>query len=309
MDLLRRAAAFVFCGVLLLGVGCVSPPRPPEEPITYLPAEEFARRLGLSIKQHTSAFVTMTDGRNTITVFPGPKGCMYLNGQQLGPPGPAVLENGRIRIMTARLALLEFELRSMPAPAVPPPVSPPRATGRITGTIVVDPGHGGKDPGARGSSPVYEKDIVLSIGEALRQRLAERGARVIITRAGDWFLELDERCAIAERARADLFISVHADSAHREGASGTTIYVAREAGSPSLAAARAIEGAFLRAGIECRGIQPANYRVLVGHSRPAVLIECGFLTNSSDVRLLNDASYRGKLAWAIAEGVADYFGR
>lgn len=191
----------------------------------------------------------------------------------------------------------------------PPPVRP-APSGNIQGMrIVVDPGHGGKDPGAQGVSRLPEKTIVLAISNELARRLRERGAIVTMTRSTDTYLTLDQRAAIAERARADLFVSIHADSASRAGASGTGLYIARNASASSQGAATRIQAAFRRAGIPCRGIQRAGFRVLVGHSRPAVLIECGFLTNSGDAQRLNSPSYQATLAEVIAEGIADHLGR
>jgi N-acetylmuramoyl-L-alanine amidase len=220
-------------------------------------------------------------------------------------------------------------VRTLPDPAVPRPPAPrvdrpaspspppliqarPNLGGLkpLTGKkVVVDAGHGGKDPGTKGVSPLPEKTIVLSIANQVAGLLRDRRATVISTRTTDRFLELDDRAAIAERNKANVFISIHADSAQRASASGTTLYVARNASSQSYAVARSIQSAFASAGIPCRGIHTANFRVLVGHSRPAVLVECGFLTNAADARNLNNSSYRQRIAAAIARGVADYLSR
>ena len=120
----------------------------------------------------------------------------------------------------------------------------------------------------------------------LARLLRERGAEVVTTRDSDRFITLNGRASLAERTRADLFVSIHADAAGRAGASGATVYVARDASPQSRRAARSIEAALERAGIACRGIQRAGFRVLVGHSRPAVWIECGFLTSRGEARRL-----------------------
>jgi N-acetylmuramoyl-L-alanine amidase len=196
-----------------------------------------------------------------------------------------------------------------PRPSQVPPPSPWSRPKSLSGTkVVVDPGHGGKDPGTRGVSALPEKNVVLAVGNELARVLRQRGASVISTRTTDRFLELDDRAAIAQRNRVSLFISVHADAAQRRGASGATVYVGRNASSQSRAAARAIDAALRAAGIETRGVENANYRVLVAHSRPAVLVECGYMTNITDARRLNTAAYRSRLAAAIANGVANYMG-
>jgi N-acetylmuramoyl-L-alanine amidase len=189
---------------------------------------------------------------------------------------------------------------------VPQPVRPvlPKT---IDAVIVVDPGHGGKDPGAKGVSPILEKDLVLSIARNLEGQLDRRGAEVIMTRTGDGFLELDDRAAIAERHDADLFVSIHADSAPRRSASGFTVYIARAASTESFRAANRIERAFRKAGFTSRGIRRADFRVLAGHSRPAVLFEAGYLTNPTDARRLCDPTHRARIARILADAIVSLF--
>lgn len=201
---------------------------------------------------------------------------------------------------------------SAPAPYRPTPEpTTPRTVRSIRGvTIVVDAGHGGKDTGALGRGGMNEKDLVLSIGREVIRQLEARGATVIATRSSDRFIELEDRAKIAERSKADLFVSIHADSApNNKDASGFAVFIYNQASLQSQKAAYAILGAIKRAGLETRGIYRGNLKVLREHSRPAVLIECGFLTNANDRRLLNDSAYRQRLASLIVEGIADYFGQ
>lgn len=195
-----------------------------------------------------------------------------------------------------------------PAPKpTPPPLHGQRPPSSLRGArIVMDAGHGGKDPGARGVSALPEKSIVLAISNEVHRQLAARGAQVTSTRGSDRFLELDDRAAIAERYRCALFVSIHADAAKRTSAYGTTLYIGRNASQQSFIAARRIQSALTSAGIACNGIQRAGFRVLVGHSRPAVLIETGFLTNRADAQRLNNSTYRRHIATAIATGIANY---
>jgi len=197
-----------------------------------------------------------------------------------------------------------------PLPSKPPP----RVTGRSLrgATIVVDPGHGGRDPGAwkaRGVlSRLPEKTIVLDIAKQLGRLLTERGANVVMTRTTDVDVSLEHRAAVAERSHADLFVSIHADSLPaKPDASGAKVYIYLQASAQSQKAALRMVGAFNKAGIYCRGLDRRNFHVLREHSRPAMLIECGFLTNRDDARKLNTASYRSTLAAAIADGIGDYF--
>lgn len=115
----------------------------------------------------------------------------------------------------------------------------PRVEGPLDASrplVVIDPGHGGHDPGA-GSGTVREKDLTLSLALALRDALLRQGGvRVALTRADDRFLLLPERAGIARRLKADLFISIHADSAGNPEASGATVYTLSDRGSSEEAA-------------------------------------------------------------------------
>ncbi|MFH1417403.1 MAG: N-acetylmuramoyl-L-alanine amidase [Planctomycetota bacterium] len=176
----------------------------------------------------------------------------------------------------------------------------------IRATVVIDAGHGGEDPGAIGVGPIPEKEVNLCVATRLARRLAQRGITVVTSRDADYFIELDARAALADRTRADLFVSIHADAAQRTSATGSSIFIARGRPPQSDRAAWSIFDALQRANIECLGVREAGFRVLVGHSRPAVLIECGYLTNSRDAQRLSTSTYQEKLATAIAEGIIAY---
>lgn len=196
------------------------------------------------------------------------------------------------------------------------PVIPTRPTVKDNGlpklppvTIIVDPGHGGHATGTpglgRGWTP--EKNIVLPIGKELADLLRDCGARVVMSRSDDRFIELDDRAALADRHRADLLVSIHADAADSGEPSGSTVYIARGALPASSHAARCIENSLAQGGVQSRGIHEADFRVLVKHSRPAVLVECGFLTNLTDAKRLNQQEYRKRIAWLIARGIVRHF--
>ncbi|MBA3055919.1 MAG: N-acetylmuramoyl-L-alanine amidase [Sphingomonadales bacterium] len=115
-----------------------------------------------------------------------------------------------------------------------PPIAGPLDASRPL--VVIDAGHGGHDPGA-GTGAVREKDVTLALAAALRSRLlADGGIRVALTRSDDRYLMLAERAGIARRLNADLFISVHADSAENTAASGATVYTLSDRGSNEAAA-------------------------------------------------------------------------
>jgi N-acetylmuramoyl-L-alanine amidase len=173
-------------------------------------------------------------------------------------------------------------------------------------TIVVDPGHGGRQPGAlprfRGQSA--EKVIVLDIGLKLASRLRALGATVRTTRAGDTYLSLNRRAKIADNAKADFFVSIHVDSFERSDVSGATVLTSEFALPESKAAAEVIDRVLRQNGVQTRKPRAQRLGVLRMHSRPGVLIETGFLTNPSDAKNLNTEEYRERLALIIAEGIA-----
>lgn len=124
---------------------------------------------------------------------------------------------------------------------------PPRPAPAGQLTIVIDPGHGGKDTGAIGPRGLKEKDVVLDIGLRLRRLLVDRlGARVVMTRSDDTFIPLEERTAIANRAHADFFISIHLNAAPQARASGVETYtLSREPSDLSARASAARENLVL----------------------------------------------------------------
>ena len=215
---------------------------------------------------------------------------------------------------TVRPVHLWRTARATPSEPVRTPTPAPRHRSGVSSlayigpvSIVIDPGHGGRDPGARGFSRVPEKTIVLNVALELVSLLRESGANIIMTRQDDRFIELNERAAIAERNHADLFVSIHADAFRRATADGATVLIGRTASRRSKKAARYIKAALEHAGIYCRPIRPQQLRVCEAHSRPAVLVECGFLTNRLDAQNLNTPQYQFKIALAIANGITDFF--
>src|SRR5262245_3721553 len=168
-------------------------------------------------------------------------------------------------------------------------------------TVVIDAGHGGYDRGGIPGQRVSEKDMTLDVARRLRSVLAASGYRVVMTRDSDVFVPLGTRCAIANAYRNAVFVSVHFNSATRRGASGIeTYFYSRD----SLALASAIHH-YVTGGApsENRGVRRRGYYVLRRTNIPAVLVECGFLTNPTEASYAQTASYRQKLAEAIAAGV------
>ncbi len=105
-----------------------------------------------------------------------------------------------------------------------PPTPPAPGTGTATRTVIIDPGHGGAEVGAKGPGGTLEKDVTLSIARKVRAGLANAGVQAFLTRDKDQEVELDERAALANNYKADLFVSIHANASRSQGAKGSEVY-------------------------------------------------------------------------------------
>lgn len=194
--------------------------------------------------------------------------------------------------------------------------------------ICLDPGHGGPDTGNR-EGKQYEKTYTLALALELAAQLRKAGFKTILTRSRDTFVELEDRPALAHRRGADLFISLHFNAAATREACGAEVYCLT---SPLTASTNARgEGANTGAlpgnvqndrnvllayqlqrslvnalGLEDRGVRRARWAVLRSARMPAVLVECGFMSNPSEARKIYSAAWRRQLAAALVDGVKNY---
>lgn len=168
-------------------------------------------------------------------------------------------------------------------------------------TVVIDAGHGGHDRGGIPGQRVAEKDMTLDVALRLQNILSANGYNVVMTRSTDVFVPLGGRVAIANSYRNAVFVCIHFNATGRSGASGIeTYFYSRE----SLPLASAIHY-YVAGGApsENRGVRRRGYYVLRKTTIPAVLVECGFLTNPTEAAYAQNASYRQKLAEEIAAGI------
>jgi N-acetylmuramoyl-L-alanine amidase len=229
---------------------------------------------------------------------------------------------------------------------LPPPVndriySSPIAKGRPI--VVIDAGHGGRDPGATSvSGQVHEKDLTLILAQAVRDELVKRGrVRVAMTRDDDRYLTLDDRAAVARRLNASMFVSIHIDSAANPLARGASVYslsdVASDAEAAALAArengngdggggrgvdamladlamrsqmsasadlaSRLVNKAAGRVELRPNPHRFAAFHVLRRADAPAVLFEAGYLSNADDEVLLREPNERAKTVLALAQAI------
>ena len=172
--------------------------------------------------------------------------------------------------------------------------------------VVLDPGHGGEDPGAVVGESL-EKDINLAVALLVREQLAgQEGVSVFMTREEDVFLSLSDRADFANREKADLYVSIHANSLEDDSYAGIFTFYHPDKRS-SRAAAQAIQAAVTTAsGGFDRGVRSEDYAVLRETDMPAVLVETGFMTCPEELALLLDPDYQELLAQGITQGILDY---
>ena len=180
-------------------------------------------------------------------------------------------------------------------------VPPAWSASRKFSTVVIDAGHGGFDRGGIPGQRVPEKTMALDVAQRLEKRLRQAGYRVVMTRDSDVFVPLPERVRIANSYRDAVFICIHFNSATRAGANGIETYYYSN-GSANLAADIHRHVVAGTSG-DNRGIRRRGYYVLRRTSVPAILVECGFLTNPTEARLALESTYRERLADRIADGV------
>ena len=209
-------------------------------------------------------------------------------------------------------------LPTMPEKPVPEVVNY-RTTGGIGGkTIVLDPGHGGSDPGAIGPTGLQEKQVTLPIAEYLKSILEAKGAKVILTRTTDVDVygphasgvdELQARVNVANGNRADAFISIHINSFSNPNVGGIATYYF-DGSDQSKKLASAVQGQIAEhSGFNGdRGIQPGNLYVLRHSLMPSILVELGFISNPKEEEHLKEMSTRQEFANELAKGLELYFG-
>lgn len=245
------------------------------------------------------------------------------DSRELVVNGTLVWLHEPMTLVRGRWALREVDVTRV----IDPLVRPERHLGAVgSRVVVIDPGHGGQDTGARGKRGVEEKRVVLDIARRLRTHLVAAGVKVYMTRESDRFIELDERARRAGRWGGDAFISIHLNSAGNATAAGTETYVLAAAGYSSTAGGLSnlaqpgnrFEGANAQLGYQVqkavtvrvastdRGVKRSRFLVLKEAPCPAVLVECGFVSNRKEEERLLTEEYRESLALGLARGTLNY---
>lgn len=171
-------------------------------------------------------------------------------------------------------------------------------------TLVIDAGHGGKDPGAIGLTGTREKDFTLIMAQKLADRLKGSEVTSVLTRQGDTYPELSDRAKLANNLKADAFISIHANKSTTE-ASGTETFYTRDASKPF---AEILQKHMVAAtGLRDRGTKYGDFAVTRETKMPAALIEVGFINHPIDEVKLFDPSFQDKVIDALTKAIFEYF--
>ena len=244
-----------------------------------------------------------------------------LKGTEIWLSAPVAFNNGQAYLGAA-------DVVATLNPVLYPAKNP---AGRRLKTIVLDPGHGGRDPGNM-EGRRQEKQFTLSFAKELSELLAKAGFKVSLTRQSDSFIELPERASIARRRGADLFLSLHFNSADGSGGSavkgaetycmtpvrasstnargegaGAGAYPGNRYDAKNMLLAYQLQKAITeKAGAEDRGVKRARFWVLRDAEMPSALIEAGFMTNPADAKRIYDPVLRRQVAQAVVEGVLAY---
>lgn len=288
-------------------------------PRDYLSADNIAKFYGLlGNVDSTGKTVVLNDGRNQLRLTLDSREAI-VNGVRNWLSFPVIAQDGKFLVSRIDLAkTIEPQLRPQMI----------QGKGKVQ-TVVLDAGHGGFDKGAR-SGYGSEKEYALDVARQLRPLLQAKGFKVIMTRENDVFLPLELRAHIANQTRDSIFVSIHFNATASRDATGFEIFSLTPRGAPSTAddalslsflnmqAGSAVDAQSFELSAAVyhsmlghipefdRGIKRARFAVLRLTKIPAILVEGGFLSETSDSKVVANPAWRGKLAEAISVGIENY---
>jgi N-acetylmuramoyl-L-alanine amidase len=289
----------------------------PSSRIGWVPLSVWARENGFRLSALGNQSTTLTRSEETLR-FQNDSQVAVINGVNLWLCDPIM-----VRDRQACVSALDLK-KSIE------PILSPRQYGddKLFQRICLDPGRGGKDTGGK-VGPFMEKNFTLPLALELQTQLRAAGFKVWLTRTNDQFVDLDDRIALANHLRADLFISLHFNMAPAGEGKGVEVYcltpakasstnIQKEKGSEAHLAGNELDeqnvlfGYQLQVALvknlcaEDRGLRRARFAVLRPASMPAVLIEGGFLSDPRERQRISDPDYRSQMARAILQGILGY---
>jgi N-acetylmuramoyl-L-alanine amidase len=282
---------------------------------SYVALQDLARAYSCKMAGPAEHYIRVFNEWNTLEFL--------VDSREVKINGLLVWLHEPLRLVRGRWALREADARKVVDPVLRPELYLQEAGYRV---IVLDPGHGGQDTGAKGVRGVEEKRAVLDITRRVRTHLVNAGLKVYLTRDGDRFIELEERCRKARRWGADLFVSIHLNAAASTDANGSETYVLAAAGFESTAGGfskeaqlgnqfegpNAVLGYQLQRAVTSviregdRGVKRARFLVLKNAPCPAALVECAFLSNRHEEQQVLREPFRELVAQGLARGILAY---
>lgn len=287
--------------------------------VTLDSLKKFYRFKEMTVKNQGKRTIISLKTTNLNIVFTNGSQIMFMNNVKFNLSKPIVKSQNHFLVA-------QMDLIKMIDPVLRPKYI--QSAGKFN-TVIIDPGHGGKDPGAVNSYGT-EADYNLKVAKKVEKYLKAYGYKVIMTRRDDTFISLAERVRFSNRFKNAIFISIHFNAvAGARSARGMETFTLSPEGVPThgrkvrnsdhrklrgnaqdslnIALATAIHGSTLRRlNIFDRGIKRARYSVLTTNRHPSILIEGGFLTNAAEARRIHQKSYQSSMAKGIAEGVRKY---
>jgi N-acetylmuramoyl-L-alanine amidase len=295
----------------------------------YRPLTDIAAQYGMTLSWPVAARSAELQNKYCTLDFTAGERLLRLNNEPMALGFPIVLKQGMLYITKS-----DFDKNIFPL------LSPGQIPGPIPALhrIVIDPGHGGNDPGtevfppnARAGAKAIdnEKTHTLEVAFLLADELRKRGYEVILARTTDVNVDKAERAAMANKVKADLYLSIHFNHANQDYVTGTETMILTPFGQASTSldasmitkdvhagnrldawnviAGYSVERAVTRAlGTANRGVKRENLIVLDELNMPGILVECGFLSNPAERAKIDTAAYRQQIAVALADGVDLY---
>jgi N-acetylmuramoyl-L-alanine amidase len=311
------------CVLIAVAAGCTNntiAPQP-QVPEGFVSAGQLAGQTGLKLVRCTPTCAVLEGGPNSVVMICDPGGAIYVNGKQVCSRQRVIAAEDTVYVPAEAVSAVRSRLRSIRLSVGAPPPAPddtriltieplspePLRETPVKGVVVLDAGHGGSDPGTMAYKGMMEKELNLKIAQAVRDRLARRGVKVIMTRDSDVLIDLTERAEIANRNHADLFVSIHCNSSPDPSTSGSSVIVDASPDASSLRAANLVSWN-MSVHASGRGVMRdvRGLRVLVKNARPAMLVEAGYLSNRAEARLISSDSHVQLLADDIAAGILEY---
>lgn len=288
----------------------------------YLEAVPWATRQGLKVAWLERGRRLQFFNETTRVVIEADRREVDINGLRVFLGEPIVESGGTLWLGTIDAAtLLSAIVRPSTIPGPPPALR----------VICIDAGHGGNDTGTQNRRlKLDEKVLTLDVAQRVRRLLEAKGYRVVMTRSDDRFVELEDRAAFANRAKADLFVSIHFNAFPQPGVNGTETYILTRRGQRSTGGARrepsdqvglpghradpwnAVLGHAIhrqlvgRLNTDDRGMKFARFKVLTLINCPGVLVESGYLSNEAEARRIATPAYRAEIAAGIVAGIESY---